>query len=167
MPVYEFYCTDCHVIFKFFSRRVNTEGRPACPRCARDELEKRVSPFAISRGLKEADESLPAGLDESRLESAMAQLAQEAEHIQEDDPRQMARLMRKLYETTGMEVGGTMAEAISRMEAGEDPETIEQSLGDALEGEDPFSMIAKKGGLRNLKGKLLPPEEDDTLHEME
>jgi hypothetical protein len=33
MPIYEFYCEDCHTIFNFFSKNVNTtkkpNGRPA------------------------------------------------------------------------------------------------------------------------------------------
>ncbi len=35
-------------------------------------------------------------LDESKMESAMNWRAKEAEHIDEDDPRQAANLMRKL-----------------------------------------------------------------------
>ena len=49
MPIYEFYCKDCHTIFNFFSRTVNTEKQPACPKCARPELERKMSVFAISR----------------------------------------------------------------------------------------------------------------------
>jgi putative FmdB family regulatory protein len=70
MPVYEHYCPDCHTIFSFFSRRVDTDTRPACPRCARPNLERQVSLFAISKaraekegGGEEGDLALPAGLD--------------------------------------------------------------------------------------------------------
>ena len=28
MPVYEFYCSDCHAILNFLSRQVNTDKRP-------------------------------------------------------------------------------------------------------------------------------------------
>jgi len=57
MPVYEFYCPDCHMMFKFFSRRVNTETLPACPKCGRPELSRQLSMFAISRGMTEEDPS--------------------------------------------------------------------------------------------------------------
>ena len=50
VPVYEFYCADCHTIFKFLSRRVNTEKSPACPQCGRPELDRQISIFAISKG---------------------------------------------------------------------------------------------------------------------
>ncbi|GAB4261245.1 MAG: zinc ribbon domain-containing protein [Deferrisomatales bacterium] len=166
MPVYEFYCSECHMIFNFLSRRVNTEKRPDCPRCGRPHLERQVSLFAISRGRKEeGDDGLP-DLDEDRMERAMMELAAEAEGIDEDDPRQAARLMRKLYDATGMELGPGMQEAIRRMEAGEDPDAIEEELGDALEEEDPFSGGGGTSRLKTLRRKLLKPRVDETLYEL-
>jgi len=147
MPVYEFYCPDCHRIFNFLSRRINTDKRPDCPRCGRQQLERQVSMFAISKGRQEEGEADMPDIDESRMEQAMQALAAEAEGMNEDDPRQAARMMRKLYETTGLPLGGGMEEAIRRMEAGEDPEQIEAELGDVLEGEDPFG-----GFLRQIEG---------------
>lgn len=166
MPVYEFYCADCHVIFNFLSRRVNTEKRPSCPRCTRPELERRVSLFAISKGRKESDEDPLPDLDESKMEQAMAALAGEAENMDEEDPRQVARLMRKLYDATGMDMGTGMEEAIRRMEAGEDPDKIEEEMGDILEEEDPFSEEIAKKGFGKLRRKYLPPAVDDTLYEL-
>lgn len=167
MPVYEFYCSDCHMIFNFLSRRIETEKRPDCPRCGRPELERQVSLFAISKGRKDdgGEDDLP-DLDESRMEQAMMALAAEAEGMDEDDPRQAARLMRKLYDATGMELGGGMEEAIRRMEAGEDPDAIEEEMGDLLEGEDPFAGAGAKKGLKNLRKKYLRPKVDETLYEL-
>ncbi len=169
MPVYEFYCPDCHVIFNFLSRRVNTSRRPDCPRCGRPELERRISIFAISKGRKEPEgggDDLP-DIDEERLERAMESLAAEADSIDEDDPRQVARLMRKLYDATGMDLGPGMEEAIRRMEAGEDPDKIEEEMGDVLEEEDPLSGGGGSGPRwKALKRRLLPPEVDDTLYEL-
>ena len=81
--------------------------------------------------------------DESKMEKAMNLLASEAEHMDEEDPRQAANLMRKLTDMTGLNLGPGMEEALHRMEAGEDPEAIEAEMGDLLEGEDPFSFQAK------------------------
>ncbi len=167
MPVYEFYCSDCHTIFNFFSRRINTEKRPSCPKCGRPGLEKQMSVFSISKNRQEPEDDFPLpGLDESKLENAMMAIASEAEGIDENDPRQAARLMRKLFDTAGIEAGGVMEEAISRMEAGEDPEAIEQEMGDLLEGDDIFADIGVKKGIKSLKRKYLPPSRDDTLYEM-
>jgi putative FmdB family regulatory protein len=160
MPVYEFYCADCHTIFNFLSRRVNTEKRPDCPRCGRPGLERQVSFFAVSRGQKdEPSEELP-DLDGAKLEKALQSLAGEMEGVSEDDPRQMARIMRKLSEATGMKLGSGMEEAISRLAAGEDPEAIEVELGELINAENPFA----DDGIKGLKRKFTPPDHDDTLH---
>ena len=167
MPVYEFYCPDCHVIFNFLAKRVNTEKRPVCPRCARPELERQVSLFAISKGRKESedDDGMP-DLDESKMEQAMMAMASEAENMDEDDPRQVARMMRKLYDATGLNLGSGMEEAIRRMEAGEDPDAIEEEMGDLLEDEDPFGGEGAKKGLKGLRRRYLRPEVDETLYEL-
>lgn len=165
MPIYEFYCANCHMIFNFLSRSVNTTKRPSCPKCKRPKLQRKVSTFAISKGLSEPAADGVADLDESKMEHAMMELASEAEGMSEDDPRQMARLMRKLYDATGMEVGGGMEEAIRRMEAGEDPDKIDEEMGDLLEEEDPFMPKGKKG-LRSLTRRLKPPAVDDTLYDL-
>src|SRR3990172_4062250 len=137
MPIYEFYCRPCHRVFSFLSRAVDTARTPSCPRCGAPELVRRVSPFAISKWRKE--EPKPAArepdLDEGRLERAMEALAGEMDGIDENDPRQGARLMRKLFSATGMPVGAGMEEALRRMESGEDPEKIEDGMGDVLGGD--------------------------------
>jgi putative FmdB family regulatory protein len=177
MPIYEFYCSECHRIFSFLSRSVNTAKQPACPRCDRASLTRRVSSFAISKGRKEepapsagADlPGLPPGMDEARLEQAMATLTREAEGIDEEDPRQGAGLMRRLFEATGMPVAAGMEEALRRMESGEDPEKIEEEMGDAMEDplglEDPAKDGARNA-LRGLRRRVLAPSVDPELHEM-
>jgi hypothetical protein len=145
---------------------VNTAKRPACPRCGRPRLEKKASRFAISRGRGDAEPGDElSGVDEDRLEKAMMALAHEAEGLSEDDPRQMARLVRKLYESTGLPLSGEMMEAIRRMESGEDPDQIEQEMGDVLDQEE-LLLGGEKGGLRALRKRVFPPKVDDTLYEL-
>jgi len=167
MPIYEFYCSDCHTVFNFLSRTVTTTKRPACPRCGRPDLEKKVSSFAISKGRVETagEDDLPE-IDENRMEQAMASMAREVEGINEEDPRQMARLMRKLYDATGLRLGDGMEEAIRRLEAGEDPDKIEEEMGDFLEGEDPLLGGTSGPGLKGLRRRLRPPKVDSTLYEL-
>jgi putative FmdB family regulatory protein len=175
MPVYEFYCPDCHAIFNFFSRRVDTETQPACPRCGRPHLGRQASLFAISRGRdQEGDgpeaEGLPAGMDEEKLMNAFASMAGELENLDQDDPKQAAQTMRKLFEATGLKLGDGMAEAIRRMEAGEDPDQIDAELGDVLDQEDPFGEGAAKrtaDALKQLRRDLLPAARDDTWYPLQ
>jgi putative FmdB family regulatory protein len=171
MPIYEFYCADCHTVFSFLSKTTNTRKRPSCPKCSRPRLERRASAFAISRGLAEpsGEDLMPEGLDEARMERVMADMAREVDGVDEDDPRQMARVMRKLFDGTGMSLGPGMEEAIRRMESGEDPDKIEEEMGDVLEGEDE-TMVGQGGGgrgrLRALQRRLRPPAVDRTLYEL-
>jgi hypothetical protein len=57
-----------------------------------------------------------------------------------------------------------MDEALRRMEKGEDPEQIEAELGDILEEEDPFSLLAKKA--KSIKTKHKEPLRDETLYDL-
>ena len=162
MPIYEFYCDQCNVIFNFLSQRVNTSKIPDCPRCGKKELSKQISTFAtIGRAKEESDDPF-AGFDESKMEHAFESLMKESENVNEDDPRQMASLMRKFTSQTGMQLGDSMEEAISRMEAGEDPEQVEKEMGDQI-GEDDFSLDSmKKKMLKREKN----PVHDEKLYEL-
>jgi putative FmdB family regulatory protein len=175
MPIYEFYCRDCHRVYSFLSRSVAPDRRPPCPKCGRQDLTRRASLFAISKGRKEgpAATSGEPALDEERLERAMQELASEAEGMSEDDPRQSARLMRKLFGATGVPVSGRMEEALKRLEAGESPDRVEEEMGDVFEN-DPFAEAsggaaeggAEGRGLKSLARRLTPPTVDPELYEM-
>lgn len=162
MPIYEFYCPECNTIFNFFSRSVNTEKRPTCPKCRKLKLERRMSVFSTSRNRGEEEDAPIPDLDENKMEKAMNLFAKEAENMNEDDPRQAADLMRKLTDMTGLNLGPGMEEALARMEAGEDPEKIEDEMGDILEGEEPFDF--KKKSMRAQK--YLPPKVDEKLYDL-
>ncbi len=179
MPIYEFYCADCHIIYNLWAKSPHTTKRPKCPRCGRPKLDRKISRFAIGRKRSESessegDEPPMPDFDEAKMERVMEEMAREADGINEDDPRQMARPMRKLYEGTGLPMGKGMEEAIRRMEAGEDPDKIEEEMGDVLEEED--ALFGEGGGeleqprprpLRALAHKLKPPSIDDTLYELD
>ena len=163
MPIYEFYCRDCHTIFNFFSGSVNTKTVPPCPKCQK-KLSRQVSRFAITGKAKEDNDMDDLPIDEGKMEQAMNMLAREAENINEDDPKQAANLMRKLSDNTGLKLGPGMDEALQRMEKGEDPEQLEAEMGDLLENEDPFILPQKKSGKANAK--MPEPFRDETLYDL-
>ncbi|MCI5222428.1 MAG: zinc ribbon domain-containing protein [Candidatus Electrothrix sp. AR4] len=164
MPIYEFLCQDCNTIFNFFSSRINTEKRPDCPKCGKKELNRQMSSFAVIGKAKEENADDPmAGLDESKMEQAFEGLMREAEGMNEEDPRQMADLMRKFSDKTGIHMGDQMQEALSRMEAGEDPDQIEQEMGDLLDADDAFSLEGMK---KKMRSASRPPIHDETLYQL-
>ncbi len=164
MPIYEFFCDNCNTVFNFFSSRPNTEKRPDCPKCGKPQLQKMMSTFATIGKAKETEEDDPlAGLDESKVEQALSGLMREAEHCNENDPRQMANLMRKFSDKTGLSLGGAMEEALARMEAGDDPEQIEQEMGDRMESEEPFSLEGIKKKMQSVSRR---PFRDERLYEL-
>ena len=142
MPIYEFACPDCRKIFSFLSKRINPERLPACPKCGRQELAKLMSTFAMPRGAKEPAADPMGGpggpdtmpdLDDPRVARVMAEMERDMEHMDENNPRHMAHLMKKMKDL--LPAGSTPKEleiAIKRLEAGEDPEKIEADMGDVL-----------------------------------
>ena len=170
MPVYEYYCSDCHTIYSFRTAGFDEKKKPKCPGCGTKKLEKQISMFAISKGRGESDtEDEFPDFDESAMEKAMMALEGEASGLDEENPRAMAKFMRKLYESTGLKLGGGMEEAIRRMEAGEDPDKIEEEMGDSLD-DDEMVFAGKAGGgklsLQAIKKKLLPPKVDKKLYDL-
>ena len=117
-----------------------------CPKCKNVSLSRQMSVFAaITGGGKEDTGNDPlGGIDEGKMEKAMMQLAAEAEKMKDDDPRAAAKLMRKLSEATGMKLGDGFQEALQRLEAGDDPDKIDEEMGDILSAEDPFGE--RQGG---------------------
>ncbi len=141
MPIYEYACPKCRVIFNFLSKKINPDKLPTCPKCGNKEMKKQVSRFAMTRGLSEpaakpeggGDEPPTPDFDDPRVERAMMELERDMEHLDENNPRHMAHMMRKMKDL--MPPGTIPKEldvAIKRLEAGEDPEKIEEDMGDVL-----------------------------------
>lgn len=172
MPIYEYYCQPCHRVFQFWSQSAASTREPVCPKCGARELKKLLSKFSVtgavrkSKGAK-AQEPAAAGapgaaagpeaadpLEDPRLEAEMTQLMADADGIDENDPRQLGRLMRRMTALTGEKLDKNMETALRRLEAGEDPDKIEEDMGDVLGGDD------RDGG------PGVPPSYDDQLYPM-
>lgn len=95
----------------------------------------------MTKGLKEpaANPDSTSGeppmpdFDDPRVARAMAEMERDMEHLDENNPKHMAHMMRKMKDL--MPAGSLPKEmeiAIKRLEAGEDPEKIEADMGDVL-----------------------------------
>lgn len=116
MPIYEYGCYDCrkrvNIFFRSFTE-VETKT-PVCPRCQGTKLKRLISKVAVVRS------------EESRLEN-LADPSNLA-GLDENDPKSMARWMRKMSSELGEDLGSEFNEVVDRLEAGEDPESIEKSM---------------------------------------
>jgi putative FmdB family regulatory protein len=141
MPIYEFACLKCRRIYSFLSKRVAPGRLPVCPKCGNKKMSRQISRFAMTRKLAEpaaqtgpeSGESPMPGTDDPRIERAMMELERDMEHLNENNPRHMAHMMKKMKDL--MPPGSVPKEldvAIKRLEAGEDPEKIEADMGDVL-----------------------------------
>jgi putative FmdB family regulatory protein len=141
MPIYEFACPKCRRIYSFLSKRVAPDRLPVCPKCGHKKMSKQISRFAMARkraepadktGAEPGEPPMP-DMDDPRVERAMMELERDMEHMDENNPRHMAHMMKKMKDL--MPPGSVPKEldvAIRRLEAGEDPEKIEADLGDTL-----------------------------------
>src|SRR5665213_2166840 len=103
MPIYEFACPHCRKIFSFLSRTLKPERSPTCPKCGRKDLARQMSAFAMPRGAKEPGPAadMEGGppvpdLDDPRMARAMSEMERVMEHLDENNPKHMAHLMRKM-----------------------------------------------------------------------
>ena len=176
MPIYEFYCPDNHRIYSFFARSLAYAGKtPRCPDNPKHRMERMISSFSVTGRAKEKPDEAPgAEFDDARMDAAMAQMEREFSGMDSEnpDPRQLARMMRKMSDLTGEKVPGQMEEMLRRLEAGEDPERLEEEMGDVM-GEDdsggsPDIEGKEEGGLKaRLRSKLRGrPGRDPVLYEM-
>lgn len=110
----------------------------------------------MSRNLKESsaadDGPQEPDFDDPRIARAMAEMERDMEHLDENNPRHMAHMMRKMKDL--MPPGAVPKEfetAIKRLEAGEDPEKIEADMGDMfgdmMGGESGGGDYTKDAGL--------------------
>jgi putative FmdB family regulatory protein len=120
MPIYEYRCQECDRRISVFWRTFSDaeEGHARCPHCGGERLERLVSRVRVIRS------------DESALDD-MGDLGDLPD---ENDPQSMGRWMRKMSGDLGEDLGPEFDEVVGRLEAGESPEQIEESMPDLMGG---------------------------------
>ncbi len=185
MPIYEYYCRENHTIYQFYAKTL-AQGRtiPKCPDNPKFTLSKMVSAFAIASGGRKdeaADAAAPAmseGAEDPRMEAAMSAMEKEFSSVDENDPKAMARMMRRMSELTGEKIDGEMEEVVRKLEEGADPDSLEDSLGGDAAGEnpdDPYGMggpadakpTDPKEGRFRFRIRRTAPRRDPKLYDYE
>src|SRR5882757_7136648 len=143
MPIYEFYCPDNHTIYQFYAKTL-AQGKltPRCPDNPKFKLKKLLSAFAVTSGGKKDEpaemKTMPApgdAAEDARMEAAMGAMEQEFSSVDENDPKAMARMMRRMSELTGEKIDGEAEEVVRKLEEGADPDSLEDQLGGNMPGE--------------------------------
>jgi putative FmdB family regulatory protein len=127
MPIYEYRCLHCgrrvSLLYRTFAAA--SESDPRCPACQSKDLRRLVSRVRLLAS------------EESRLEKLAD--PDSLGDVDENDPRSLARWMRRMSQETGEDLGPEFNEVVERLEAGESPEAIENDLPD-LGGDDMGDM---------------------------
>ncbi|MCJ7677716.1 MAG: hypothetical protein MUO35_08345 [Anaerolineales bacterium] len=117
MPSYEYRCLDCRKRVSLYQRYEDYGRVPvACPHCSSARLERRIGRVRVARS------------EDSRLDS----LADPSGwgDVDENDPRSVARMMRRMGSEMGEDMPAEFDEVVNRLEAGENPDDIEKDIPD-------------------------------------
>jgi putative FmdB family regulatory protein len=120
MPYYRYHCLNCKKRFEvFLSYKEYGEKTVHCPHCASDQVQRRIERIRIA---KSEESRLDALTDPSGLEGI------------ENDPRALGKMMRKMGNEMGEDVGPEFDEVVDRLESGQSPEEIEKAIPDLESG---------------------------------
>lgn len=154
MPIYEYRCAKCGKVSGFLVRNIGAHSTPPCPHCGGRRMSRAISRVTVVGGKKGARGGRARGADAEAASPAdggmeggppgapgadgpmpdLAGMESALGGVDENDPRSMGRAMRKLAQSAGEPMDGEMEEVVRRLESGEDPETIEQKMGDIPDG---------------------------------
>lgn len=141
MPVYEFLCPKCQVIYNFHSTSVDTETVPVCPKCECDSLVRQISAFSNPNGQEE--------LSEDAVLKSFSNLLDSIDTVKNDSSHDLVGALQKFSKGCGAELGEKIEGAIDRLKEGESPEKVEKEMGELLMN-DSFSLENVK--LQIVKG---------------
>lgn len=104
MPIYEYRCQDCRKRTSILVLSSKNPPPVTCTHCRGQNLERVMSRFAAP---KSEDARLESLADPSKLGD-----------VDENDPRSMARFMKKMGQEMGEDFGGELDQAMEETEAG-------------------------------------------------
>jgi putative FmdB family regulatory protein len=121
MAIYEYRCRQCQKRYSLFLRGFNQPAAPVCPNCGSTAAGRLVSRFAV---VKSEDRRADDLTDPSKFGD-----------VDENDPKSIARFARKMGSELGEDMPPEFDEMVDRLEAGENPEDVERSMGMGEGGE--------------------------------
>ncbi len=123
MPTYDYRCQNCSNRVGIYQSYADYGVKPvACPLCGSAKLTRIIGRVRIA---KSEDRRLEDMSDPSFLGD-----------VDEDDPKSLARAMKKMGQEMGEDLPPEFGEITDRLESGEDPEAIEKSMPDLGGGDE-------------------------------
>jgi putative FmdB family regulatory protein len=114
MPTYPYRCLDCRRRFEVFLTYAEYGAKPVtCTHCGSQNVQRRIVRVRVA---KSAESRMDDLTDPSGLEGL------------EDDPRALGQMLRKMGNEAGEDMGPEFNEVLDRLESGQSPEEIEESL---------------------------------------
>ncbi|MBP7141525.1 MAG: FmdB family transcriptional regulator [Opitutaceae bacterium] len=159
MPIFEFYCPDNNRIYQFYAKTLAQAARvPKCPDNPKFRMQKLLSRFAVNTGAKEApaeSQASSAQMEDARAEATMCQIEKEFAHLEDSNPKDMGKVLRRMAELSGEKMEGPIEEAVRRLEEGQDPEEVGERM-EGAEGEGPGGDAQEADSASRAKRRRLP-----------
>lgn len=115
MPLYDFQCLACGTHARLqFSYSEYGKVQPVCPHCQSQKMKRQISRIALAKS------------EDARLNSMDSNLS----GLDEDDPKSLGKFMRQMGQEMGEDLGDEFNEVVDRLEKGESPDSIENSMPD-------------------------------------
>ena len=105
MPIYEYRCQSCQRKFSMLNRSFSEIKEPVCTHCGTAGGTRLISQVAVIKSEYDFMNGMPSW--ESMTD------------FDEDDPRSVADMLRRMKDETGEEIGPEGEEMLARMDAGE------------------------------------------------
>ena len=122
MPFYEYRCSSCQqkVSVKLSYAEYDT-AKPKCPLCGNPNLKRVIGRVRIAKS------------EEARMETMSD--PSNFSGVDENDPKSVAKFMKKMGSEMGEDLGPEFNDVVERLESGESPESIEQTMPNVGGGE--------------------------------
>ena len=105
MPIYEYRCDSCKRKFSMFNRSISEIKDPVCSHCGVAGGTRIMSQVRVHRSPNDFMGGMPAW--------------DTMNDFNEDDPRSVADMLRRMKDDTGQAIGPEGEELLARLDAGE------------------------------------------------
>ena len=110
MPIYEYRCQQCRQISSIFVRSISSVLAPACQACGSDDVERRMSTFAMGKTTAAVHSAHPMDGNSRDYYS---------------DPRNIGRNVEESFARHGVDMPASVRETIDSARSGEAPKGLD------------------------------------------